>query len=224
MINFSLLITRKDLRISLLHGNGTIQAILLGLLLIFLFDLSKNPGETASAQEASTIFWLSSIFCQLLIFNQLYAIEENNETRVALMLVPAPAQAVWLGKACAAFIILCIAQMFFLPAIIIFLGQNFSGDISQAIFNLVLVNIGICALGSLLGAIGQGKNGKDSILTIIIFPLLVPLLMAAIKSGSSAFGENVEDAMNWTGITAAFDAIFLSAGLLLFNFLYQGDE
>lgn len=224
MLKMSFLITRKDLRIALLHGNGTIQAIMLGLILIFLFDFSKNPGEQPSPQEAATIFWLGSIFCQLLIFNQLYSIEEINESRIALLLAPLPVQSIWFGKAIAAFILLLIAQLFFLPAIIIFMSQEITGNMLFAILNLLLANIGICSLGSLLGAISHGKNGRDAVLSIIFFPLLVPLLIAAIRSSAYAFGDSGEDVLQWIGMSAAYDAVFLSAGLVLFNFLYQGGD
>lgn len=81
MLKAACLIARKDLRLVLSRGAGLVQALLLGLLLIFVFSLSRETGETMSGQGAATIFWLSSAFCQVLSFNMLYGLEEANGSR-----------------------------------------------------------------------------------------------------------------------------------------------
>ena len=101
MLKAACLIARKDLRLVLSRGAGLVQALLLGLLLIFVFSLSRETGETMSGQGAATIFWLSSAFCQVLSFNMLYGLEEANGSRAGLLLLPTPVQSVLLGKAAA---------------------------------------------------------------------------------------------------------------------------
>lgn len=124
MLKAACLIARKDLRLVLSRGAGLVQALLLGLLLIFVFSLSRETGETMSGQGAATIFWLSSAFCQVLSFNMLYGLEEANGSRAGLLLLPSPVQSVLLGKAAAGLCIILTAQLLFLPATIVFLGQS----------------------------------------------------------------------------------------------------
>ena len=102
MLNLTLAMARKDLSVTLTRSAGLVQALLLGLLLIFMFSLSRKAGDTVSPQTAATIFWLASSFCQVLIFNTLYSYEEGTGARLALLLVPAPVTGVWLGKGLAA--------------------------------------------------------------------------------------------------------------------------
>ena len=225
MLRMMLAVLHKDMKLTLLRGNGLIQALLLGLLLVFVFSLSQGIGETLSARNAAAVFWLSSAFCQVLIFNQLYALEEVNYSRLGLLLSPQPIQAVWLGKAIAGFILLLLAQCIFLPATVVFLGQSLSGPLAPALSILLLADIGLCALGSLLGALAQGQTAKESLLSIVLFPLLTPLLLAGTGIGAQAFGSIEADGPGaWLGVASAFDAIFLAAGLLLFTFLYTGDD
>lgn len=127
MLRLTLAVARKDLALTLARGSGLIQALLLGLLLLFVFSLSQGIGERMSPQAAAAVFWLSSAFCQVLIFNQLYALEEANNARLGLLLCPAPIQGVWLGKAAAGLTLLLLAQVIFLPASVIFLGQELGG-------------------------------------------------------------------------------------------------
>jgi len=221
----TLAVIRKDMALTLLRGNGLVQALLLGLLLIFVFSLSQGVGESLSARSAAAVFWLSSAFCQILMFNQLYALEEVNNSRLGLLLSPAPIQAIWLGKAIAGFVLLLSAQCIFLPATVIFLGKSLSGPPGPSLVILLLTDTGMCALGSLLGALAQGQTAREALLGIVFFPLLTPLLLAGTGIGAQAFdGIDPNGSSAWLGLASAFDAIFLAAGLLLFAFLYAGDE
>lgn len=225
MLKTSLLIARKDLRLVLLRGAGLVQALLLGLLLIFVFSLSRETGEIMSGQGAATIFWLASAFCQVLSFTMLYGLEEANCARAGLLLLPGPIQAIWLGKALAGLVIMLTAQVIFLPAAIVFLGQNLGADWQLALLALLLVDIGMATLGSLLGALAQGQASRESLLSVILFPLMIPILLAGIRVCAGGFNESLPEGVgSWLGIAAAFDAVFLSAGILLFPFVFSGDE
>ena len=221
----ALAVARKDLLLTLTRGSGLVQALLLGLLLLFVFSLAQGVGERLSPQNAAAVFWLSSAFCQVLVFNALYALEERSSSRVGLILSPPPIQGVWLGKGLAGMLLLLLAQLIFLPATSVFLGQGIQGDWVVALGALLLVDAGMCALGSLLGALAQGEAARESLLSIVLFPLLVPLLLAGISVGAQALGLPAPDGADaWLGLAAAFDAVFAAAGLLLFGFMYTGDD
>ena len=94
--------------------------------------------------------------------------------RLGLLLAPAPIQAVWLGKALAGLLLLLVAQMFFLPAAVVFLSQEIGALWPVGLGTLLLVDVGMCALGSLLGALSQGGAARESLLSIVLFPLWCP--------------------------------------------------
>ena len=139
--------------------------------------------------------------------------------------MPAPVQAVWIGKAVAGLVIILIAQAVFLPAAVVFLGQSVGGAWPEALAAVLLVDVGMAALGSLLGALSQGQAARESLLSVVLFPLIVPLLLAGIRAGAGGLGEAAPaEAASWIGLAAAFDAVFLAAGLILFPFVFSGDE
>ncbi len=224
MLRAALLIAGKDLRLILGRGFGPAQALLLGLLLIFLFSLAGKTGEKVSPQAAAAVFWMASAFCQVLIFSTLYSYEEGGP-RFGLLCAPCPVQAVWLGKAGAGLLVLLASQAVFLPASAVFLGQSLSDLWLQGLAMLLLVDLGIAALGSLLGALSQGHAGRESLLGIILFPLLTPLFLAGIRLGSAAFSGVMEDAeQSWFILAPAFDGIFIAAALVLFPHIYNAEE
>lgn len=227
MLTLALSVARKDLTLTLLRSAGLIQSLLLGLLLIFLFSLSQKTGEPVSAQTAATIFWLASTFSQILIFNTLFSYEETNGARIGLLLIPAPVTGIWLGKALAGFMLLVFSQIIFLPAAVVFLGQSVetATNLTLSLGDILLTDTGLAALGALLGALAQGQAARESLLSLLVFPLLVPLLLAGITVLTALFGEPPTTELgSWIGFSAAFDAIFLGAGLLLFRFIYTGED
>jgi heme exporter protein B len=225
MLKAALAIAHKDLTLTLARGGGLVQALLLGLLLLFMFSLSQEVGERMNPQGAAAIFWLASAFCQVLIFNTLYGREETHGARQGLALLPCPVQAVWIGKALAGLALLLLAQTLFVPATVVFLGQDMSGEWWWALVMLLLADIGMTLLGSLLGALSQGQAAKESILSIVFCPLLAPVLLAGIRAGAGLFaGRAAEGMAQWLGLAAAFDAFFTAAGLVLFAYIYPGEE
>ncbi len=228
MIRCALILAAKDLRLTLLRGNAPAQAVLLGLLLAVLFSLSLDGQAKASAPAAATLFWLSSAFCQTLVFNTLFSLEEAGGARLGLLLSPAPVQAVWLGKALAGLALLALIQTALLAATVIFLGQDVNSAWPLVLPAVLLIDAGIAAAGALLGALAQSGTTRESLCSIVIFPLLVPLFLAGIRTLAALFGAGtdtaaaVADIPNWIALAAAFDAIFVAAALVLFPFIYGG--
>lgn len=224
MLRAARVIAAKDLRLVMAGGQGVVQALLLGLLLVFLFSLSTPTGVKPEPQAAAAIFWLASAFALVLIFNALYAMEEEAGTRQGLVLAPVPTQAVWLGKALAGLACLVLCQLVFAPAAIVFLGQDHLGGGFTGPVSLLAVDVGLAVLGSLLGALGQGMAARESLLSVVLFPLLAPVLLAGIRTATAVLSpESGEDVAGWLGLAGAFDALFAGAGLILFPHVYGGE-
>lgn len=225
MLKRSAVIASKDLKLSMSGGQGLVQALLLGLLLIFLFSLSKPLGGAISPQAAGAIFWLASAFGLVLVFNDLFAIEEANGARIGILSSPAPVHAVWIGKGVAGFTLLIISQLVFLPATAAFLGQTIHGPWWLLAVTLLGADVGLVVIGALLGALSQGQAARESLLSVIVFPLLLPVLLAGITLFGMCFSpEEVEGVDKWLGLIFAFDCLFAGAGLFLFPFVYSGEE
>jgi heme exporter protein B len=225
MLGAALAVAKKDLHLALSGAQGLVQTVLLGLLLIFIMSLSREPGEMSPPLAAAAIFWLATAFGQVLVFNFLYGLEEAEGARLGLLLSPAPAQSVWLGKAVAGWVLLFCCQMVFAPAAVAFLGQAVAGSLFMGLVVVAAVDWGLCALGSLLGALSVGRSSRESLLTVILFPLLIPALLAGIRLLETVIsGRGLETIGAWTGTVVAFDAVFTAAALVLFPFLYTGEE
>lgn len=217
-----LVLAAKDLKLMLGLGLGLIQTVLLGLLIIFLFSLSLPIGETMTGQAAAALFWLASVFGLVLLFNALYHLEEPNNIRWGLLLAPVSPLSVFAGKALAGALLLFLAQMFFVVGLIVFLGQSLHGQWLWGLGLVLGVDIGLVILGSLLGALSQGQAARESLLSVILFPLLIPLLLGGVQLGGALLsGENLMDQSQWLILILAFNALFCAVALILFPLVFH---
>lgn len=234
MLGSALTICAKDLRTQVAGGVGLAQPILLGLVLVFVFSLSRPVGEFAPPQSGAAIFWLASAFAGVLIFNGLYAAEEGAGSRTGLLLAPMPAAAVWLGKLLCGAVLLAVTQVVFFPAVVIFVGLSVNLEMAWlALAMLAITNVGICVVGALIGALAGVGGARESLLTVLLFPLLVPVLLggigvltALLVPAGSPPPVNVDTGpvLSWLALGAGFDLIFAAAGLVLFGFLYTAES
>lgn len=220
MLRLSLAMLRKDLQLCLWRGSGLLRGLLLGLALILLFALGRDNAMLPDARGAAMAFWIASLFVMVLSFGQLFQLEQNAGAACQLAACPAPVQAIWLGKACAGFALIICSQCAFLPAMLIFLEQSLSGPLWPAAAGLFLADAGLSAIGCLMGALG---NGREGILGALVFPLLCPLLLAGCELLAASLGQR-GDCTGWLAMAMAFDAIFFAAGLGLFGFVFPGEE
>jgi len=217
-----LVLALKDLRLMLGLGLGLVQTVLLGLLIIFVFSLSLPVGEIMSAQGAAAIFWLASVFGLVLLFNALYHIEEANAVRLGLLLAPIAPASVFAGKALAGAVLLFLAQVLFILGLVVFLGQTLHGQWLHALGLVLAVDLGLVVMGSLLGALSQGQAARESLLSVILFPLLVPLLLGGVKLGGAVLaGTDPAAESQWIILILAFDALFTAVALVLFPLVFQ---
>lgn len=215
---------KKDISLFFLRGGGFGQAILLGLLLIFVFSLSQGIGEKVEPRALATLFWLASVFCMVLIFNNLHALEEHNGAKTGLHLMPCSIHIVWLAKALSGMLFMLVSQIVFLFALIVFCGGEVFGAFAELLTFLLLIDIGMTTCGALLGALAVGQTGKESLLSIVLFPLLTPLLLAGIEAFALLFSPAVDTfSTSWFMLILAFDGLFLAMALILFPFIYTPD-
>ncbi|MDD6088164.1 MAG: heme exporter protein CcmB [Desulfovibrionaceae bacterium] len=222
MIRAALSVAGKDFRLIFMRSTGFAQAFLFGLLLVFVLSLSRDPGAQFEAQNAAAIFWLISLFCQTVCCGMLFAVEEQNHAGRGLLLTSVPVQSLWLGKMIAGFCFLLGIQLAIVPALVIFLNMQTGPLWGVAVVETLLCDLGLALCGSLLGALSQGHGSKDMLFSAVLFPFMLPILLAGIRAVACGFGQ-IDFDTQWLGLTFAFDAVFAAAGLILFPFVFSGE-
>jgi heme exporter protein B len=86
----------------------------------------------------------------------------------------------------------------------------------------LLATVGFVAVGTLFSALAVNTRARDMVLPILFLPVVVPVVISAVKASALALGGAPwSDMMSWLEIIAAFDVIFLVVSYLVFGFVIE---
>jgi heme exporter protein B len=210
-------IVRKDLRVELRSPAGLAAIFVLGLLVLLIFQFAVP--EKPTPESAAAALWISFVFAGTLGAQRTFLLERDNFCIDGLKTAPIDPAAIFIAKMLGTLITLTILQ-----AVVVPLTAVFFGIVPVRPFSLALVcllgNLGFAALATLFASISVGTRVREVILPLLIFPVLVPLLIAAVKASTVLLGGAGEAGI-WVRVLVAFDVVFTVAGWLLFEHVLQ---
>lgn len=210
----------KDLLTEFRTKEITISILVFALLTIVIFNFTFEPGPEKIGIVAPGVLWVAFSFSGVLGLNRTFIIEKERGGIQGLILCPVEREALYLGKAAGSFIFMCFMEIIILPIFSILL--NLPIFMPGLIVIAFLFNIGFVALGTLFSAIAVNTRARDFMLPLLFFPVVTPLLIAAVKSSSMVIsGEPWSDTLSWLWRIVAFDAIFLVIATFIFEFVLE---
>jgi len=188
-------LARKDLLLEL-RAKETLPAMLLFVLsslTIFHFALPHGSGRLASLG----VLWVALVFTALLGLTRAFVPEREQGLMDALVLAPCDRSAIWVAKTVAVLAFLGVAEIVALPAFAAF----FSGVDGRMVGAVALADLGICAVGTLTGAMAVAGRARELILPLLFLPLVIPVVVGGVGASIGAGGK-------YLGFLALYDAIF----------------
>ena len=189
-------LARKDLRLEL-RARDTLPAMALfvvATLVVFHFAL---PGG-ASEDAAYGLLWVALVFTALLGLGRAWTPESEAGALDGLVLATSDRSAIWLAKSLATFAFLAVAELVALPVFALF----FHGIDGATILAFLLADIGICTVGTLVGAMAVVTRARDLLMPLLFLPLAIPILIGGV--GASV----VAAPGRYLGFLALYDVIF----------------
>jgi heme exporter protein B len=213
-------VAAKDLRVEV-RGRYAVGLIVpfAGTLLI-AFGLSLGPGRTLLQQTAPGLLWLALLFASVLAFRRSYESEGEDGALEGLLLAPIDKAAVFLGKAAAVAVQLWALSLVVTLLVAGLFGLSLGRRPGLLAAAFLLGTIGLAAIGSLFGVLSESSRAREAILPLLVLPLATPVLLAGVKATSVATA-GTGGAASWLGLLAAFDAVFIAVGTLVFEFLLE---
>ena len=81
---------------------------------------------------------------------------------------------------------------------------------------------GLAFVGTLYGGLTAGAKGRETLLPLLLLPVVAPVLIAATRATEAAFGSGgaqTSEGWAWIGLLAVFAAVFGVGGSLAFGSL-----
>lgn len=188
------------------------------VILIFNFALELHPGLQKTL--TSGILWVTFTFAGTLGLNRSMAMEKDRGCLDGLLLAPVDRSAIFFGKAISNLIFMLIVAAIILPLFgLLYNVSLFNPGLLLVIF---LGSVGYVSVGTLLSTMAVQTRTRDVMLPILLFPLVIPVLLSAIK-GSSGFLEGLEmvEIMPWLNLLMVYDVIFIAMAFMLFDYVVE---
>ena len=217
------MITAKDLRVEMRTRELLSSMFVFALIVSVIFNYTLDLKPTQAHDVAAGLLWIVFAFSGVLGLNRIFVSESDVGTLQGLLVAPIDRAALFLGKWLSTVIFILVTQLINVPLFALFANLPF-GNLLPLAPVFVLGTIGFAAVGTLFSAIAANTRMREVMLPVLLLPLTLPVLLAAIElSGTALAGQSFDAVRQWLSLLIAYDVIFLVVGLLVFETITQED-
>ncbi len=208
------LVAVKDLQLEMRTKEILTSTGLFAVLVVTLGSLAFYTDPVSSPNVAPGVLWISILFCGILLIGQSWALERENDAVFGLLLAPIPRPSIYIGKTISALILLFAVELLLVPLCLIFFQIEPAGILLPLFALVFLGSLGFVSTASLFSAVGIRTRARDLMLSVLVFPLVAPALLASAVATRELFaGASMTEVIGWIRILTAFDLLFVGFGV-----------
>lgn len=213
-------IIAKDLAAELRTKENLSAMIVFALLVLVIFNFAFELKGVDLATLGPGVLWVAFSFSGILGLGRSFAAEKDKGALEGMLLAPVDRGAIFLGKMAGNLIFISVMEAVMLPLYVVLFNTTFPWWPMLAF--VFLGTVGFAAVGTLLSAVAASTRLREVMLPILMFPVIVPLLVASVKLLSGTFeGRPFEEYASWFNLTLAFDVIFIVVAFLVFEYVIE---
>ena len=191
------------------------------ILVIIVFNFALELTERNIIETATPgALWVTIVFAGMLGLNRSLSVELDKGCLDGLLLTPVDRSAIFFGKALGNALFMLIVEAIVLPLFVVF----FNVPLVQpwVILIVVLGTLGFAGVGTLLSAIAVNTRAREVMLPILLFPVTLPAIIAAVKATAGILdGVPFADWQQWLNVVLAFDVILIAVSMMTFDFIVE---
>lgn len=212
----------KDLTTERRSKAGLNAVAMMGLLVLLLFGFALGPDTEALRRAAAGALWLAILFSGVLAFNRSYQLELDGGALESLLLYPGGRWAIYVWKLIANLVFVLLVEAMVIPVALVLFQVSVPGGWLAQLAVILLGTFGFVTLGTFYSAMSSRSRAREVLLPLLLFPMLIPVLLAAVEASTSLLGgDPMREAGAWLRLLGAFDIIFLVASLLAFEYVIE---
>jgi heme exporter protein B len=214
------LVGAKDLRVELRSRVTTMHVAPYAALMLLLFGFAFDQNHTLLRQATPGLFWLAVLLCTLLAVQRSFAVESADGARDGLRLSGLDPAGIFLGKAAAIAVQLAVLEVLLGIGVVVLFAADLR-DPGLLLATAVAATLGLAAAGTVYGMMSAGLRVRETLLPLLVLPVVAPVLLGATQAWMAALGLSVADGWKWFVLLASFAAIYLTLGMLGFSTLVE---
>lgn len=208
----------KDLRTERRSMANFNAVLFLAVLMLLLFGFALGPDAQALKDAAGGVIWLAILFSGVLAFNRSYQVELDDNALETLLLYPGARWPIFVGKLAANLAFVLGVELITVPLAGVLFHAPLAAQAVRLAILLLLGTFGFVTLGTFYAAVASRTNAREVLLPLLLLPMLVPVLIAAAKATTAlSSGDVMGDTGAWLRLLIAFDVIFFSAAVLIYD-------
>ncbi len=211
MLSDVLLIAGKDLRVELRSRIALNQVVPFALLVLVLFGFALDADSSTLATFTPGLYWVAVVLAALLAVHRSVSLEDGDGADEGLLMSGLHPASVFLGKAVALIAELLLLALVLLGGVLILYGAPVD-DVTLLLLTTVAAVIGVGAAGTLYGALLSGQRARETILPILLLPVLAPVVIGASRAFGDAMGSVATDGWSWLLSLTGFAMLYLAVG------------
>lgn len=214
------LVAGKDLKVELRSHVTTNQVAPYALLVLLLFGFAFDQERRLLVQAAPGLFWVAVVLCALLAIQRSFAVEAGDAAKDRLRMSGLDGGGVFLGKAGAIAVQLVGLEIVLVAGIAFLFGSDLR-DPALLLASAAAATAGLAAAGSVYGVMASSLRVRETLLPLLVLPVVAPVLLGATQAWRSALGLAGDSGWRWLTLLVAFAAIYVTFGVLAFGTLLE---
>ena len=196
------------------------------VVLIFSFALVAGQDARLGPGTVAGILWVAVLFSGTVALSRTFDREREGEAIRSLLLSPVPRSAIYIGKLAATACIMFLVELIVTPLVGVFFSARVGEHALWLALQLFLGTVGFAAVGVVFSAALLRSRSRDALLGALLFPVVVPVLMAGARGTTVLLdleAPDLDPAAFWTRFLAAVDVVFVAVGLWAFEPVAVGE-
>ena len=191
---------------------------------LLLFSFALGPDTALLRKNAGGYLWLALLFASTLALGESFRVEQENHAMDGLRLAPTDPRGLFLGKAVGNGAMLFLLGGLLTPVVIAVYDVRVAEGAAPLLLVLLLGCLAIAAPGTVYAAIASNARARDVLLPLLLFPILIPALLAAAKGLQLVLeGDPMKQLGSWLRLLAGFNVLYWSLGFVLFPRIVEDD-
>jgi heme exporter protein B len=212
----------KDLRLEWRTLDSISGMFFFSLLVLVIFNFTFDFTTLDFKDLGPGVLWVTFTFAGILALSHSFVVEKDGECMQGLLLAPIDPGAIYLGKMLSNLTMMLGVEVILVPLSSLLFNYPIAGKLPQLAAVLGVSTLGFAGVGTLLGAMTSRTRRAEVLLPLLLFSICVPIIIAAVQTTKVVMrGSPLSDAREWFIISIAFDAIFVTASYLTFEFVVE---
>lgn len=217
----ALAIAGKDLRLEWRSRAVTVATVFFSAIVLVLLAFAVGANDAVLAEVGPGVLWVALAFAGVISSAQGYAAEHEDGAFEQLLLYPVPRASIYLGKLLANWLYTAALGLLLLPTTALLYGLSVPvRGWPVLIATVALGTLGFALISTFYAALTSSLRARESLLPVLMFPVVVPILLAAVRATDATVRlDDLAAARDWLQLLTGFDLVYAVTCTAIFAYL-----